>query len=92
MKLFNQTIWAITPEMLQTMISLAKESNKPPEAIAREMGKEMKDSNAAAVRDGVCVIRLCGPLFRYANLLTKVCGATSYELFALFSNQCQKED
>lgn len=58
MKLFNQTIWAITPEMLQTMMSLAKENNKPPEAIAREMGKEMKDSNAASVRDGVCVIRL----------------------------------
>ena len=55
MKLFNKTIWAITPEMLQTMMSLAKENNKPPEAIAREMGKEMKDSNAASVRDGVCV-------------------------------------
>ena len=68
MKLFNQTIWAITPEMLQTMMSLAKENNKPPEAIAREMGKEMKDSNAASVRDGVCVIRLCGPLFRETDI------------------------
>ncbi len=48
MKLFNQTIWAITPEMLQTMMSLAKENNKPPEAIAREMGKEMKDSNTSS--------------------------------------------
>ena len=91
MKLFNQTIWAITPEMLQTMMSLAKENNKPPEAIAREMGKEMKDSNAASVRDGVCVIRLCGPLFRYANLLTKVCGATSYELFAQDFNKALKD-
>ena len=91
MKLFNQTIWAITPEMLQTMMSLARENNKPPEAIAREMGKEMKDSNAASVRDGVCVIRLCGPLFRYANLLTKVCGATSYELFAQDFNKALKD-
>ena len=91
MKLFNKTIWAITPEMLQTMMSLAKENNKTPEAIARELGKEMKDSNAASVRDGVCVIRLCGPLFRYANLLTKVCGATSYELFAQDFNKALKD-
>ena len=33
MKLFNKTIWAITPEMLRTMMSLAKENNKPPETI-----------------------------------------------------------
>lgn len=42
----------------------------------------MKDTNAASIRDGVAVIKVSGPLFRYANLMTRVCGATSYELLA----------
>jgi signal peptide peptidase SppA len=34
------------------------------------------------MRDGVAVIPVVGPLFRYANLFTRVSGATSYELLA----------
>lgn len=82
MKILNKTIWAITPEMMGTMVEIARESRKTPEAIAREMGREMKDTNAASIRDGVAVIKVSGPLFRYANLMTRVCGATSYELLA----------
>lgn len=52
------------------------------EAIAKEMGKDMKNTHAVSVRDGVAVIPVTGPLFRHANLLTAVCGATSYEILA----------
>lgn len=72
----------MTPEMMGTMAEIAKESRKTPEAIAREMGKDMKDANAASIRDGVAVLKVSGPLFRYANLMTRICGATSYELLA----------
>lgn len=82
MKILNKTIWAITPEMMGTMAEIARESRKTPETIAREMGREMKDTNAASIRDGVAVIKVSGPLFRYANLMTRICGATSYELLA----------
>lgn len=82
MKILNKTIWAITPEMMRTMAEIARESRKTPETIAREMGREMKDTNAASIRDGVAVIKVSGPLFRYANLMTRICGATSYELLA----------
>ena len=82
MKILNKTIWAITPEMMGTMADIARESRKTCDAIAREMGKDMKDANAASIRDGVAVIKVSGPLFRYANLMTRVCGATSYELLA----------
>lgn len=64
------------------MADIARENRKTPEAIAREMGKDMKDTNAASIRDGVAVIKVSGPLFRYANLMTRICGATSYELLA----------
>ena len=82
MKILNKTIWAITPEMMGTMADIARESRKTCDAIAREMGKDMKDANAASIRDGVAVIQVSGPLFRYANLMTRICGATSYELLA----------
>lgn len=68
--------------MMGTMVEIARESRKTPEAIAREMGKDMKDTNAASIRDGIAIIKVSGPLFRYANLMTRVCGATSYELLA----------
>lgn len=64
------------------MAEIARESRKTPEAIAREMGRDMKDANAVSIRDGVAVIKVSGPLFRYANLMTRICGATSYELLA----------
>ena len=64
------------------MAEIARENRKTCDAIAREMGKDMKDTNAASIRDGVAVIKVSGPLFRYANLMTRICGATSYELLA----------
>ncbi len=64
------------------MADIARENRKTCDAIAREMGKDMKDANAVSIRDGVAVIKVSGPLFRYANLMTRICGATSYELLA----------
>lgn len=64
------------------MAEIARENRKTCDAIAREMGKDMKDSNAVSIRDGVAVIKVSGPLFRYANLMIRICGATSYELLA----------
>ena len=51
----------------------------------------MKDTNAASIRDGVAVIKVSGPLFRYANLMTRVCGATSYELLAQDFNKAVQD-
>ena len=93
MKIINQTIWAITPEMLQTLTEIASETRKSPEAIAKEMGREMRNTNAVSIRDGIAVIKVSGPLFRYANLMTRVCGATSYELLSQdFNKALQSSD
>ena len=82
MRLMQKTVWAITPEMLQTMIAIAHQTNLTPEAIAKEMGRDMKNTYAVSTRGGIAVIPVTGPLFRHANLLTAICGATSYELLA----------
>lgn len=73
------------------MAEIAKTNNRSPEAIAKEMGREMKNTNAVSIRDGVAVIKVSGPLFRYANLMTKICGATSYELFAQDFNKAVQQ-
>ena len=64
------------------MVEIAHQTNRSPEAIAKEMGKDMKNTHAVSLRGGVAVIPVTGPLFRHANLLTAVCGATSYEILA----------
>lgn len=73
------------------MAEIAKKSNQTPEAIAREMGKEMKNTNAVSIRDGFAVIKVSGPLFRYANMFTRICGATSYELLAQDFNKALQD-
>ena len=93
MKLINQTIWAITPEMMRTITEIARDNNRSYDAVAKELGKDLRDANAVSIRDGVAVIKVSGPLFRYANLMTRVCGATSYELLSQdFNKALQASD
>lgn len=72
---------------MTTMVEVAERTNNSIEAIAKEQGKEMKNAYAVSIRDGVATIPIRGPLFRYANLMTMICGASSYELLAKDFNQ-----
>src|ERR1044072_2358791 len=53
-----------------------------PEAVAAKIGRPLDNSRTVTVRDGVAVIPVSGPIFRYANLFTEICGATSIEVLA----------
>lgn len=68
--------------MMRTITEIARDNNRSYDAVAKELGKDLRDTNAVSIRDGVAVIKVSGPLFRYANLMTRICGATSYELLA----------
>ncbi len=46
------------------------------------MGRELNNSYVSQERDGVAIIPVVGPLFRYANLFTSISGASSYEILA----------
>jgi signal peptide peptidase SppA len=50
--------------------------------VAARLGKELQNTHNVIERDGVAVIPVTGPLFRYANLFTAISGATSYEILA----------
>ncbi len=74
--------WAITQPALETILEIAERENEKPEAVAARLGKELQNTHTVIERDGVAVIPVTGPLFRYANLFTAISGATSYEILA----------
>lgn len=48
-------------------------------ALAARDGEELENSHQVEVRDGVAVIPVHGPLFRFASFFTEISGATSYD-------------
>ncbi len=76
------TYWAMTPDALEMVMAIAQRANPDPQAVAAELGRELDNTRTVTVRDGVAIIPVTGPLFRYANLFTEVSGATSLEVLA----------
>lgn len=74
--------WAITQSALETILEIAERENEKPEAVAARLGRELQNTHTVIERDGVAVIPVTGPLFRYANIFTAISGATSYEILA----------
>ncbi len=74
--------WAITETALQTILEIAARENESPQAVAAKLGRDLQNTYTATEREGVAIIPVTGPLFRYANLFTAVSGASSYELIA----------
>jgi ClpP class serine protease len=71
--------WAITPDALATIVSIAERTNLSPEALEAMRGEKLKNAYAVTVRDGVATIPVAGPMFRYASIFTRVSSATAYE-------------
>lgn len=74
--------WAITRDALETILAIAARENASPDAVAAELGRPLENTRTVTIRDGVAVIPVTGPMFRYANLFSQVSGATSYEQLA----------
>lgn len=72
------TPWAITEAGMDQIMAVATRMTDP-EAVEKERGKELRSEWRVRIRDGVAVVPIHGPLFRYANLFTRFSGATSYE-------------
>lgn len=77
--------WAITPDALETIASIAERENEYQhnlEALEKKLGRPLGNAYSTTVRDGVAVVPVQGPMFRYANLMTMFSGATSYDMLA----------
>jgi signal peptide peptidase SppA len=73
--------WMIDEDALTTIMAIADRVNDPEALLTRE-GKRLENASTTRMVDGVAVIPVVGPIFRYANLFTAISGATSTELLA----------
>lgn len=77
--------WAIRPEALEQILAIADREHEFAgnlDALEQRMGRPLANAERTSVRDGVAVVPVTGPLFRYANLFTMISGATSYDTLA----------
>lgn len=74
--------WAITREAMETILEIAARENESPQAVAAKLGRPLENSYDIEYRDGVAILSMTGPMFRYANLFTAISGATSYDMLA----------
>lgn len=74
--------WAITPEMLGVISDIARRDNEPIEALEAKLGRPLQNTRTVSVRNGVAIVPVTGPVFRYANLFTRISGATSLDVLA----------
>lgn len=73
--------WLIQPEALQTILSVADRQGDV-EALQTRLGRPLDNARTVTMRDGVAVIPVTGPIFRYANMFTEISGATSTAVLA----------
>lgn len=74
--------WAMTPAMLETISSIARRENESPEAVEARLGRPLQNAQAVSMRGSVAVVPISGPVMRYANMFSRVSGATSLEQLA----------
>lgn len=68
--------WLMTADALDTLMVVADRQGDI-EALETRLGRSLDNTRNVTVRDGVAVIPVTGPIFRHANLLTEISGATS---------------
>lgn len=73
--------WLMLPEALDGLMAIADRQGDP-EALEARLGRQLENTRAVTVRDGVAVIPVVGPIMRYANLFTRISGATSTQELA----------
>lgn len=74
--------WAIAPDVLETIAAIARRENGDIEAVEARIGRPLQNARSVSVRNGVAIVPITGPVFRYANLFTQISGATSLEVLA----------
>lgn len=85
--------WLITQESLETILAIANRMGDPDalrelkamhavHALQTDRGKLLEGTRTVRAVDGVAVIPVTGPIFRYANLFTEISGATSAQVLA----------
>lgn len=73
--------WLMLPDALDNLMAIADRQGDP-EALEARLGRPLDNTRSVSLRDGVAVIPVTGPIMRYANLFTRISGATSTQELA----------
>lgn len=73
--------WLMLPDALDNLMAIADRQGDP-EALEARLGKPLDNTRAVTMRNGIAVIPVTGPIMRYANLFTRISGATSTQELA----------
>lgn len=88
--------WLITEDGLSQVLAIAERAQHDeeaaraiaaardvsPEALAMRGAERLAGTRTVTLRDGVAVVPVTGPIFRYANLFSMLSGATSLQVVA----------
>lgn len=74
--------WMIQQEALETILTIAHDRHGDVQAVQTRIGRPLDNARTVSMRDGVAVIPVTGPIFRYANLFTEISGATATGVLA----------
>lgn len=79
-----QSPWAIERAALDQVLAIATREHTPDfSAVLARQGEQLARTENVQVRNDVAVLSINGPIFRYANLFSRISGATSIESVAL---------
>jgi capsid assembly protease len=81
LKAAMSVVWAMEERALETVLEIAaREHDVTEEALEAYAAKSLANAERARVRNGVAIIDAIGPLFKRANLMSAISGATSYTI------------
>lgn len=83
--------WAIVQSELEKIVAIATRSNDI-EALATKQGIKLNNTHKVEIRDGIAIIPVMGSIFRYANLMTEISGATSTQILSLDFNSAMNNN
>ncbi|MGE3774231.1 MAG: S49 family peptidase [Gammaproteobacteria bacterium] len=76
--------WAIERRALEHLLQIAAREHDPDfDAVLARQGERLRAAADVQVRDSVAILEIVGPIFPYANLFTRISGATSIDQAAL---------
>lgn len=73
--------WLMLPSALDSLLAVSQRMGDPA-ALEARLGHSLENTRTVAIRDGVAIVPVIGPIFRYANLFTEISGATSTQVLA----------
>jgi len=81
MQMLASQPWLMLPEHLEAIAAVVRREHDV-EALAARVGKPLESTRRVEMHGSVAVVPVVGGIYRYANLFTEICGATSTQVLA----------